>query len=124
MMQLSIQKFSSNVVEKLFCSAPPDFRARFIAELIENEKMSVLVNSNYGHYVVRRALQLAELPQVQLLLAAIRGNIGQLPNRRLRAKWEKVMSAGNERLSVQFTPSSVLHSVPVSLHHDGVAIPR
>lgn len=99
MMQLSIQKFSSNVVEKLFCSAPPDFRARFIAELIESEKMSVLVNSNYGHYVVRRALQLAEPPQVQLLLAAIRGNVGQLPNRRLRAKWEKVMSVGNERLA-------------------------
>lgn len=94
MMQLSIQKFSSNVVEKLFCSAPPDFRARFIAELIENEKMSVLVNSNYGHYVVRRALELAEPPQVHLLLAAIRGNVGQLPNRRLRAKWERVMSVG------------------------------
>lgn len=60
--------------------------------------MSVLVNSNYGHYVVRRALQLAELPQVRLLLAAIRGNVGQLPNRRLRAKWEKVMSVGSERL--------------------------
>jgi len=98
MMQLSIQKFSSNVVEKLFCSAPPEIRARFIAELIESEKMSVLVNSNYGHYVVRRALQLAEPPQVRSLLAAIRGNVGQLPNRRLRAKWENVMSVGNERL--------------------------
>ncbi|CAE7723361.1 unnamed protein product [Symbiodinium microadriaticum] len=46
MMQLSIQKFSSNVVEKLFCSAPADFRDRFIAELVESEKMSVLVNSD------------------------------------------------------------------------------
>lgn len=98
MMQLSIQKFSSNVVEKLFCSAPPEFRARFISELIESEKMSVLVNSNYGHYVVKRALQLADPHQVRSLLDAIRGSIGQLPNRRLRAKWEKVMSAGSERL--------------------------
>lgn len=98
MMQLSIQKFSSNVVEKLFCSAPPEFRVLFISELVESEKMSVLVNSNYGHYVVKRALQLAEPAQVRSLLEAIRGNIGQLPNRRLRAKWEKVMSAGSERL--------------------------
>merc|ERR1711971_1533537 len=51
MMQLSIQKFSSNVVEKLFCAAPPDFRALFISELIESDQMAVLVNSNYGHYV-------------------------------------------------------------------------
>jgi len=104
MMQLSIQKFSSNVVEKLFCSAPPEFRARFIAELIESERMSVLVNSNYGHYVVKRALQIAEPQQVRLLLEAIRGNIGQLPNRRLRAKWEKVMSAGSERLGDRCPP--------------------
>uniref|UniRef100_A0A7S2CIK7 PUM-HD domain-containing protein n=1 Tax=Alexandrium andersonii TaxID=327968 RepID=A0A7S2CIK7_9DINO len=98
MMQLSIQKFSSNVVEKLFCSAPAEFRARFISELIESDKMSVLVNSNYGHYVVKRALQLADPRQVRSLLDAIRGNIEQLPNRRLRAKWEKVISTGSERL--------------------------
>lgn len=98
MMQLSIQKFSSNVVEILICKAPPQFKSQIISELIESEKMSVLVNSNYGHYVVKRALQSAEPPQVRLLLDAISGNIGQLPNRRLRSKWEKVMSAGNDRL--------------------------
>lgn len=49
MMQLSIQKFSSNVVEKLLTIAPPEFRRKFIWELVESDKMSVLVNSNYGH---------------------------------------------------------------------------
>lgn len=98
MMQLSIQKFSSNVVEKIFCSAPPDIRKRFIDELIQSDKMSALVNSNYGHYVVKRALQLAELTQVQALIDGISGNLAQLPNRRLRAKWEKVMSVGYDRL--------------------------
>merc|ERR1740121_3105657 len=114
MMQLSIQKFSSNVVEKLFISATPEFRMLFISELIESEKMSVLVNSNYGHYVVKRALQLADLPQVRMLLEAIRGNIGQLPNRRLRAKWEKVMTAGNDRLGERASaPPSFLLVRPV-----------
>jgi len=107
MMQLSIQKFSSNVVEKLFCSAPQEFRQRFISELIESEKMSVLVNSNYGHYVVKRALELAEPHQVTLLMEAIRSNLGQLPNRRLRAKWEKVMGAGTDRLGPGVVPSSL-----------------
>jgi hypothetical protein len=98
MMQLSIQKFSSNVVEKIFCVAPPDLRCRFIDELIHSDKMSVLVSSNYGHYVVKRALQLAEPMQVHALLETINSNLAQLPNRRLRAKWEKVVSVGSDRL--------------------------
>lgn len=98
MMQLSIQKFSSNVVEKIFCSAAPDMRKRFIDELIESDKMSALVNSNYGHYVVKRALQLADLVQVQALIDGVSTNLAQLPNRRLRAKWEKVLSVGYDRL--------------------------
>ena len=85
MMQLSIQKFSSNVVEKLLCSAPTDFRDRFIAELVQNE-MSVLVNSNYGHFVARRALQMATPEQSRLLREAIKANLSMLPNRRLRVK--------------------------------------
>jgi len=96
MMQLSIQKFSSNVVEKLFCLAPPDFRNRFISELVESEKMSVLVNSNYGHYVAKRALQAATPEQSKALVEAIRANLSALPNRRLRAKWEKVMNGGGD----------------------------
>merc|ERR1712039_776513 len=68
MMQLSIQKFSSNVVEKMFCEAPAELRPRLIAELVEHDKMSVLVNSNYGHYVVKRALQLADDQQVKMLI--------------------------------------------------------
>merc|ERR1712113_390683 len=120
MMQLSIQKFSSNVVEKLFCSAPPEFRTRFISELIETEKMSVLVNSNYGHYVVKRALQFAEPHQVLLLLEAIRSNLGSLPTRRLRAKWEKVMSAGNERL---ITPATIRPDVHMNFAEQGPGWP-
>jgi len=96
MMQLSIQKFSSNVVEKLFCSAPPEFRNRFIEELVQSEKMSVLVNSNYGHYVAKRALQLATPEQSRALLQAIRTILPSLPNRRLRVKWEKVMNGGDD----------------------------
>merc|ERR1719261_1529959 len=93
-MQLSIQKFSSNVVEKIFIQAPPELRRNFIDELIESDKMSVLVSSNYGHYVVKRALQLAEPGQVRALQEAIRGNLPSIPNRRLRSKREKVMVTG------------------------------
>lgn len=99
MMQLSIQKFSSNVVEKIFSAAPFECRRRLIDELIGSDKISVLVNSNYGHYVVKRALQLAEPHQVQALVASVRGNIAQLPNKRLRATWEKVIGAGSKRMA-------------------------
>jgi hypothetical protein len=98
MMSLSMQKFSSNVVEKIFCMAPAELRRRLIDELIASDKMPVLVNSNYGHFVMKRALQLADINQVGALLDTIGGALAQLSNRRLRAKWEKVMSAGSERL--------------------------
>jgi len=111
MMQLSIQKFSSNVVERIFRVAPPDLRRRFIDELIHSDKMSVLVNSNYGHYVVKCALQLADLGQVQALLQSMSNNLAQLPNRRMRARWEKVMSVGSERLGDGRQPApSPIHS--------------
>jgi hypothetical protein len=93
MMQLSIQKFSSNVVEKILCEAPPDIRSRFIDEFVQGDKMSVLVNSNYGHFVVKRALQIAEPAQADALVQSIQSCIAQLPNRRLRTKWEKVINA-------------------------------
>jgi len=98
MVQLSVQKCSSNVVEKVFFQAPPELRRRFIDELVESDQLTVLINSNYGHYVVKRALQLAELPQVSALLTVIRGKIAALVNRRLRGKWEKLLQTGQERL--------------------------
>jgi len=105
-MQLSTQKFSSNVVEKILDSAPQHKRRRFIDELIESDKMTVLVNSNYGHYVVKRALQLAEPPQARRLLDVIRSQLAQLPNKRLRVKWEKVIGA-----SLDVPGSCVSHAV-------------
>ena len=45
-MQLSVQKFSSNVVEKLFSCSPPEVRDRFFGELVASDKMSALVNRN------------------------------------------------------------------------------
>lgn len=109
-MQLSIQKFSSNVVEKIFAQAPPNLRRSFIDELVASDKMSVLVSSNYGHYVARRALELAEPQQGQLLQDAIRNSLVQIPNRRLRAKWEKVMSQTGAQGGVQ-QPQDQFHQV-------------
>lgn len=98
MAQLSAQKCSSNVVEKIFFCAPQQFKWYFINELIETEQIDMLLNSNYGHFVVKRALQLAELSQVSALLRTFRGKIAQLFSRRLRGKWEKVMQIGIVRL--------------------------
>lgn len=126
MMQLSIQKFSSNVVEKIFCVAPAELRRRFIDELIHSDKMSVLVSSNYGHYVVKRALQLADPVQVRNLLDTINSNLAQLPNRRLRAKWEKVMSVGTERVGDNRQGTLDLTSMlePSKVGHHGDAASR
>lgn len=48
---------------------------------------------NYGHYVAKRALQMATPEQSEALIKSIRANLAMLPNRRLWVKWENVPGA-------------------------------
>jgi len=106
-MHLSTQKCSSNVVEKILNVAPPDLRSRFIDELSRGE-MTELLKSNYGHYVVKKALQLADPEQAVALTGAIRCSMAQLSTRRHRTKWEKVLEINLESdTSASFNHSSV-----------------
>eukprot|EP00397_Hematodinium_sp_SG-2012_P007253 GEMP01007295.1.p1 GENE.GEMP01007295.1~~GEMP01007295.1.p1 ORF type:complete len:895 (+),score=191.43 GEMP01007295.1:90-2774(+) len=89
--QLSVQKFSSNVVEKILMLGPTNVRKDLIEELIRADRMSVLVSSVYGQYVVKRALEVSDDEQVRELVTAISMHLGQVANRRLRSKWEKMI---------------------------------
>jgi len=98
--QLSIQKFSSNVIEKVLLKAQPDMRWRFINELIQTDRMATLVQGQFGHFVAMRAVESADdFGQVQALLETINRSLGQTQCRRTKSKWEKVITAGAARLN-------------------------
>lgn len=91
LVQLSIQKFSSNVVEQMLISALPSTRRILLEELSNVDQMAILMSTQYGHYVARRALQTADPDQKVTLENAIALSFQGIRNRRLKARWERVL---------------------------------
>jgi len=53
-LQLSMQKFSSNVIEKCLDKASDEVLLQFVDSLSEPEIMKSLIKSNYGFYVAQK----------------------------------------------------------------------
>ncbi|CEM39495.1 unnamed protein product [Vitrella brassicaformis CCMP3155] len=109
MLSLSIQKFSSNVVEKCIEKADPALRAEFVGELIKPDKMAVLIQSSYGNYVVQKALELSDPEQAKAIQKAINKNLKTLQNHRLRTKWERIMHSAYKYIG-EASPSVLSNS--------------
>ncbi|GJQ14666.1 hypothetical protein GpartN1_g6457.t1 [Galdieria partita] len=77
--ELSVQKFSSNVVEKCLQQVDPETRKHLIYELMsDRELLGRLLHDAYGNYVVQRALQLAQSPQLEQFCEIIRPHLSSL----------------------------------------------
>lgn len=72
---LSMQKFSSNVVEKCFEKAPPDIQAAFIAELTRPDVIAQMMEDQFANYVVQRALTSCTHAQGQVIVEAIKPHL-------------------------------------------------
>ncbi|KAJ1895074.1 hypothetical protein LPJ66_004806 [Kickxella alabastrina] len=57
---LSVQKFSSNVMEKCIRIASPATRKMMVAPMLQREKLDMLMRDSYGNYVVQTALDFAD----------------------------------------------------------------
>jgi len=89
--QLSIQKFSSNVIEKCLEKADPDTRADLILEIANMERLAGLMKNSYGNYVVQKALSIAKNETKERLAKAIASNIPQISDKKLRMKWQYLL---------------------------------
>ncbi|KAJ1820807.1 hypothetical protein LPJ75_000861, partial [Coemansia sp. RSA 2598] len=68
---LSVQKFSSNVMEKCIRIASTDTRRQLVAPLLQREKLEILMRDSYGNYVVQTALDFADQTQRLEIIEAI-----------------------------------------------------
>ncbi|KAJ2080271.1 hypothetical protein H4R24_003189 [Coemansia sp. RSA 988] len=68
---LSLQKFSSNVMEKCIRLASPATRKLLVAPLLQRDKLDMLMRDSYGNYVVQTALDVADQQQRIELIEAI-----------------------------------------------------
>ncbi|KAG5715907.1 Pumilio domain-containing protein C6G9.14 [Termitomyces sp. T112] len=69
---LSVQKFSSNVIEKCIRVAEHNTRKVLIDELLNRTRLEKLLRDSYGNYCVQTALDYAEPAQRVLLVDGIR----------------------------------------------------
>ncbi|OSX67883.1 hypothetical protein POSPLADRAFT_1043068 [Postia placenta MAD-698-R-SB12] len=69
---LSVQKFSSNVIEKCVRVAEHNTRKMLIGELLNRTRLEKLLRDSYGNYCVQTALDYAEPGQRALLVEGIR----------------------------------------------------
>jgi len=96
LVQLSIQKFSSNVVEQMLHLAAHATQQRLIEELACPKQLGLLMSTVYGHYVARRALQTAEPEQKAMLENVLKRGLRQVKNRRLRLRWERALRGADD----------------------------
>jgi len=100
LVQLSIQKFSSNVVEQMLQCAPAATQRQLLEELSSPHQIAVLMSTVYGHYVARRLLQTAGPEQKAILERALTQGLRQVRNRRLRSRWERVLLGGGDAMEL------------------------
>lgn len=77
---LSVQKFSSNVVEKCFELAQSQTKAKMIDELLDASRLGRLLQDGYANYVIQKALNVAKKGQFERLVNALRPHLAALRN--------------------------------------------
>ncbi|TFK76682.1 ARM repeat-containing protein [Pluteus cervinus] len=95
---LSVQKFSSNVIEKCVRVAEHSTRKMLIEELLNRSRLEKLLRDSYGNYCVQTALDYAEPNQRALLVEGIRPVLPLIRNtpygKRIQNKLQRLGGAG------------------------------
>ncbi|XAR59924.1 hypothetical protein NMG60_11033105 [Bertholletia excelsa] len=89
---LSVQKYSSNVVEKCLKHAGEERRCHIIQELINNPHLDQIMQDPYGNYVIQAALNLSKGTLHAALVEAIRPHVPML---RTSPYGKKVLSSNS-----------------------------
>lgn len=64
----------------------------YINEIANSKKLDKLINHNYGNYVVQSALKIAAPSGKEALIAAIQKSIPQIQDKKVRQKWQEIIS--------------------------------
>ena len=77
---LSVQKFSSNVIEKCIRVSEPGTRKQLIAELLNRQRLEKLLRDSFANYVVQTSLDYADPMQRMQLVECIRPILPMIRN--------------------------------------------
>jgi len=89
--QLSIQKFSSNVIEKWLQMWDQEKQNDFIKHIANIDKLVNVMRNSYGNYVVQKALLLSQGDAKEALADSIYKNIPEIQDKKIRVKWAQLL---------------------------------
>jgi hypothetical protein len=89
---LSIQKYSSNVIEKCIEKSNM-FLKEFINECIDSnyDGIGVLMQNNYGNYVIQTALKVTTGTEREEIIIGLEKNLEKITNKKIISKWKHIL---------------------------------
>ena len=92
----SLQKFSSNVIEKSFEKSNA-FLSQFITYLSYEQSgdLRKLLSNNFGFYVLQKAFQICNPSEFQLLFALVNNELKHSTDKKMLMKWYKFCKQNN-----------------------------
>ncbi|XP_028776236.1 pumilio homolog 1 isoform X5 [Neltuma alba] len=114
--QMSQQKFASNVIEKCLTFGTPTERQTLVNEMLgstdENEPLQVMMKDQFANYVVQKVLETCDDQQLELILNRIKVHLNALKKytygKHIVARVEKLVAAGERRISLTLHPAQVV----------------
>ena len=88
--ELSLEKYSSNVIER-FIEKEEQILNDFIDEIINSNQISELMKSNFGNYVIQKALKLSKNEYKNKLVYNAAKEINKLIEHKLIIKWKSLL---------------------------------
>lgn len=90
---LAMQKFSSNVVEKVLHICDEPTRRKIIQEMSHKDRIIAMLNSLYGCFVLKAAARMGNDRFKQVLAGEIKTLQGGTSNQKLQQRWRTIMEA-------------------------------
>lgn len=92
---LSMEKYSSNVIEKCLERSDEKQLLNFIEEITKNNCIISLMKNSFGNYVMQKILKLVNGKTKAKLVSIIKKSIEKLNDTKLIAKWKGILSHSN-----------------------------
>jgi len=89
---LSMQKYSSNVVEKCLERGDENVLGKFIDEISQHTRVLDLMKNSYGNYVVQKALKLSKDNNKTKFVNCIMKNLDKFSDKKLINKWKGIVN--------------------------------
>ncbi|KAL2940569.1 Pumilio-like protein 2 [Bienertia sinuspersici] len=107
--QMSQQKFASNVIEKCLAFGDVTERRTMVNEMLgstdDNEPLQVMMKDQFANYVVQKVLETCDDQQLEVILSRIKNHLNALKKytygKHIVARVEKLVAAGERRISLQ-----------------------